>query len=131
MICIEFESADKKHFALHIQCFMRIIQGKHLLLTTHDLYNPVDDVQTDKEFDWTEIGVNQYDKILKETETHLLQQSVKEVFANDTNDFKLRLMNGYEIEVLADTAQDYELYRLIDKDDKHYAVSGTGEIEII
>jgi hypothetical protein len=112
VIMLDFESDqhDKKY--IHIQCFFRIIHDGIVILASPDMYKSSAKVN-DIEFDWTEPGTTLFDESLFANKN--LFENFQVVELNIVgHDVEIRLSNNSIIEIIPDSVEKHEMYRIYD-----------------
>lgn len=114
-----------QQYSLHVTCFVRIIEGSKLLLTSSDEYFTPDYkcLEDDDE--------NLLTKNIETVKSKLCKSKVTKITLSETADISLLMDNGIKIEIIPDSlGQDYEYYRFfqINKGSHYVVYSHNGQI---
>ena len=119
-------------YALHVQCSWRIRRGNSVIVGSHDLYHPADEMSDAREFDWQVLGTTRRDKRIADLfENETRQFVVTKVEVREAASFTLFLEDGYAIDVFPDDSLSHEHWRIFRpyRDEPHFVVSGRGICE--
>jgi hypothetical protein len=118
LIILSFLGTDGTELAVHIQCFMRFIQGGEVIVTTNDIYRQANSQIDFDDFDWTIPFSSRFDKVSEQfiTSNKLIVNSMERV----NNDLFIKLNSDITIEIFSDVREN-ENYRIfIVGEDDHY-----------
>ena len=131
------KETQKSKYAVHIDCLFRISYNDKILLTKEDMFRPstmMDDNNFNEEsFNWDMKGNNKFDAEI----TNIFDLSrqtplVKSINVTSFGDLCIALSNGYAIEVLIDTNEEEECWRIFEVGNikaPHVVITGCGYYE--
>lgn len=111
LVCIEFNS--NKNISLHIQCFFRFLMGNHVLICSDDMFR-CDEKYDATAFEWDVPGTSAYDVLLKKYRHLIVGPEVRSITQNDIGDLSILFQNGLELQVIINTTEPEEKYRMFD-----------------
>ncbi len=123
LVMIDFlRSDDERHIALHIQSFFRIYRGDKLLICSEDMSRKGRNAK--KRFHWTDVGTTLYDDEVEDNSDLITSVTVKSAELKNNNDLIINFSDGVRLEVLTDTLESEEKFRIFDSE-RDYFVSWT------
>ncbi len=118
LIMLGFENNDGHYIMLHIQTFFRVKFFKKTIACSDDMYRPIKENEID-EFDWTEPNTSVFDKSIKENTNLIFENQVVDIAFID-GDIKIELSNNIRLEILVNTVESEEKYRVFDKEKTYF-----------
>lgn len=111
LICIQIQTTQQDNIFLHIQSFLRILKGKKVILSSDDMYRcgTNGDIET---FKWDIPGTSIFDDSLNNHYSSLSNAKIIKVCKHDTNDIDIIFEHDYLLQVLVDTCESEEKYRI-------------------
>ena len=111
LITVNICTEDKKEIHLHIQSFFRIITKEKIILSSEDIYRCGTKTKTD-EFEWDVPGQSVFDESLTESNKIIFNSVIKKVQKEKNGDLIICTDNGICLQVIIDTTEKEEKYRL-------------------
>lgn len=110
LIMIDFLLPSGDHIALHIQSFMRIYKSDKLVVSSEDMCRKGS--LSKRKFNWANPGESLFDDEINDNIESIKREKVIGVFLNAKSDLIINLSNDISIEVLVDTIESEEKYRI-------------------
>lgn len=109
--------------ALHVQSPWRIFSDERLVIGSGDIYEVLAEVEYDE---WDIVGNSQFDLIVSNDICKVLPLKNNNIKLNQYGDLKICFLNGFCLEIFANSCSVIEHWRLIDYvGDEHYVVFET------
>jgi hypothetical protein len=113
VIMLDFEDGHGEKVFVHIQCFFRAIRKGEILFSSSDMYQSISQ-DSEFNFDWTEPGTTVFDESLIRH-----QRSFENTVVTKTDwigkDFEIHLSSDIILQVMIDSVQNEEMYRLFNE----------------
>ncbi len=112
LICIEISNNNKNIF-IHIQSFFRILKNNKVIISGEDIYRCKKDINPDN-FNWDIPGDSIFDEAVKNYYSILTNSQIIEAEKNITGDLYILLENNLFLQIIVDTSESEEKYRVFD-----------------
>ena len=113
LICIRFISPNKKEISLHVQSFLRFLNGDKILVCSDDMYRCLDGYDSES-FEWDVPGKSVYDLSLKNSGVVDANSTVIKCEKNSAGDLKIIFSDGMILQIIVNTVEKEEKYRIFD-----------------
>ena len=111
LICIEI--SNNKNSFIHIQSFFRILKNNKVIISTEDIYRCKKDINSDN-FNWDIPGDSIFDEAVMNYYSILTNSQIIEASKNITGDLYILLENNLFLQIIVDTSESEEKYRVFD-----------------
>lgn len=113
LICVQFETRDKKEISLHVQSFFRIIRGQQIILTSEDMYRCGKKCDSEV-FEWDIPGNSIFDECLCSNKRWIYKERLIKIKRKKCGDLLLTFENNMFMQIFVDTTCVEEKYRIFD-----------------
>ena len=117
LVCLQFGSENEKDISLHIQSFFRFVKNGKVLICSDDMCRC--DPACDQElFEWDVPGNSVYDASIKANRDILFNSKVLSANTNLVGDLIIVFEHDIELQILIDTVESEEKYRIFNDCDE-------------
>ena len=112
LISFHFKLGEKFTY-LHVQSFFRILQNHKVIISSEDYYRCGKNGD-EENFEWDRPGSSIFDDCVKEHLEKLRNAAVTELKESENGDLTINFENAICMQILIDTTETEEMYRIFD-----------------
>ena len=116
LVCMQLTTPKGNKLCLHIQSFFRIIKDRDVIISSEDMYRCASSSNYES-FEWDVPGNSIYDQALEKIREDLYNAAIVEYNRNDIGDMSITFENNLILQILVDTTESEEKYRIFNDTD--------------
>ena len=113
LITMEFKTSNQQNIYVHVQSFFRFIKDNRVIISSEDMYRCGKNIDS-TQFVWDVPGQSIFDQSLKENFDFIRTLTVIDVIKHPTGDITFCFEKNALIQILINTAEFEENYRIFD-----------------
>ena len=116
LVSMQLTTQKGNELCLHIQSFFRIIKDRDVIISSEDMYRCASSSNCES-FEWDVPGNSIYDQALEKIREDLYNAAIVEYNRNDIGDMSITFENNLILQILVDTTESEEKYRIFNDTD--------------